>query len=104
MNGNKENASLRKRTGRQERTILILDYDGTLHDSMGIYEPAFRTAVSELEERGWLEHREYSADDNSDPAGGDHRDNGSILSDHQSQGGLSDGGRRTCGPRGRPVG
>ena len=61
MNGNKENASLRKRTGRQERTILILDYDGTLHDSMGIYEPAFRTAVSELEEKGWLEHRDYSA-------------------------------------------
>ncbi len=23
-----------------EKTILILDYDGTLHDSMGIYEPA----------------------------------------------------------------
>ncbi len=61
MNGNKENASLRKRTGRQERAILILDYDGTLHDSMGIYEPAFRTAVSELEEKGWLEHRDYSA-------------------------------------------
>ena len=63
MSGNKRDALLRERTGRQERTILILDYDGTLHDSMGIYEPAFRTAVSELEERGWLEHREYSADE-----------------------------------------
>lgn len=44
-----------------EKTILILDYDGTLHDSMGIYEPAFRTAISELEDKGWLEHRDYSA-------------------------------------------
>ena len=44
-----------------EKTILILDYDGTLHDSMSIYEPAFRTAISELEDKGWLEHRDYSA-------------------------------------------
>lgn len=61
MNGNTKDAFPRDRTENPDRTVLILDYDGTLHDSMGIYEPAFRTAVSELEEKGWLEHRDYSA-------------------------------------------
>jgi aspartate aminotransferase len=61
MNGNTKDAFPGDRIEKPDRTVLILDYDGTLHDSMGIYEPAFRTAVSELEEKGWLEHRDYSA-------------------------------------------
>lgn len=32
--------------------LLIFDYDGTIHNTMGIYEPAFRKAHSFLIERG----------------------------------------------------
>jgi phosphoglycolate phosphatase len=48
---------------RPEKSILILDYDGTIHDSMAIYEPAFRKAMRELEELGWMEPREYSREE-----------------------------------------
>ena len=44
MNGNTKDAFPGDRIEKPDRTVLILDYDGTLHDSMGIYEPAFRTA------------------------------------------------------------
>lgn len=46
-----------------EKTILILDYDGTVHDSMAVYEPAFRRAMSEMEDLGWMKHREYTSDE-----------------------------------------
>ena len=39
---------------------LIFDYDGTLHDAIRIYAPAFRKACAWLEERGLLEPREWS--------------------------------------------
>lgn len=38
---------------------IFFDYDGTLHDSMQVYGPAFRKAVAWLESEGYLEHREY---------------------------------------------
>lgn len=46
-----------------KKTILILDYDGTVHDSMAIYEPAFRQAMKELEELGWMAHKEYTPEE-----------------------------------------
>lgn len=46
-----------------EKTILILDYDGTVHDTMAVYEPAFRRAMSELEALGWMEHKDYTYDE-----------------------------------------
>lgn len=45
------------------KTILILDYDGTVHDTMAVYEPAFRHAMNDLEEKGWLKHRDYSGEE-----------------------------------------
>lgn len=43
-----------------EKTILILDYDGTVHDTTFVYEPAFRRAMSELEDLGWMDYRDYT--------------------------------------------
>lgn len=47
----------------EKRYTLVMDYDGTIHDSLKIYEPAFRRAMFELEEKGWIEHKEYSAEE-----------------------------------------
>jgi phosphoglycolate phosphatase len=45
------------------KTILILDFDGTVHDSMAVYEPSFRRAMKELEQAGWMEQRDYSTEE-----------------------------------------
>lgn len=42
------------------RGTVFFDYDGTLHDTMRIYGPAFRSAAQWLEDNGYLEHRDYS--------------------------------------------
>lgn len=39
---------------------IFFDYDGTLHDTMRIYGPAFRRAIAWLETQGHLEHSEYT--------------------------------------------
>lgn len=39
---------------------LIFDYDGTIHNSMKTYAPAFRNAVKWLADSGYAEEREYS--------------------------------------------
>jgi len=41
-------------------THLLFDYDGTLHNSIKIYSPAFRTAYNYLEEKGLAPHKEYT--------------------------------------------
>lgn len=40
-------------------TNLIFDYDGTIHNSMKTYAPAFRTTMKWLEHEGYAEHKEY---------------------------------------------
>ena len=40
---------------------LLLDYDGTLHDCLNIYAPAFRLAYRSLVERGYRREREWEA-------------------------------------------
>jgi len=44
------------------RTIF-LDYDGTLHNSMTIYAPAFRKAYENLVDKGHAEPRSWSEED-----------------------------------------
>ncbi|NLB22336.1 MAG: hypothetical protein GX833_03605 [Clostridium sp.] len=39
---------------------LILDYDGTLHESIHIYAPAFRKAQDYLVANGLAQPRQYS--------------------------------------------
>jgi phosphoglycolate phosphatase len=39
---------------------VFLDYDGTLHDTMNLYGPAFRTAYASLVEQGVVEPKEFS--------------------------------------------
>lgn len=39
---------------------LLFDYDGTLHNSIKIYAPAFRTAYAYLVENGFAEVREFT--------------------------------------------
>ena len=39
---------------------IFFDFDGTLHDSMAIYGPAFRAAYAWLVEQGYKEPREFS--------------------------------------------
>ena len=39
---------------------LIFDYDGTIHNSMKTYGPAFRSTVEWLSENGFAEPREYT--------------------------------------------
>ena len=38
---------------------VFLDYDGTLHDCMRLYGPAFRAAYASLVEQGYCEPREF---------------------------------------------
>ncbi len=45
-----------------DRPVIILDYDGTLHDSVRIYEPAFRTVMQEITDRGWIEQETYTSE------------------------------------------
>ncbi len=42
---------------------LIFDYDGTLHQSMLTYAPAFRSTMDWLADEGHLPRREYSDED-----------------------------------------
>ena len=39
---------------------LFFDYDGTLHDSLKLYGPAFRIAYQKLVDGGWAAPREFS--------------------------------------------
>lgn len=39
---------------------LIFDYDGTIHNSMKTYAPAFRKTVKWLSDNGYAEEKEYS--------------------------------------------
>jgi phosphoglycolate phosphatase len=41
-------------------TNLIFDYDGTLHNSIKIYAPAFRTAYSYLVDNGFANPKEFT--------------------------------------------
>lgn len=47
----------------QPKTILVLDYDGTLHDSSAVYEPAFRKVMEEISALDWIERREYTSEE-----------------------------------------
>lgn len=42
------------------RGTVFFDYDGTLHDTMALYGPAFRAACAWLSKEGWLERRTYA--------------------------------------------
>lgn len=42
---------------------IVFDYDGTLHDSLKIYAPAFRKCCELLEIEGLKEHSEYTDDE-----------------------------------------
>ena len=37
---------------------IIFDYDGTIHNTLGIYEPAFREAYQWLSEQNVVEDRD----------------------------------------------
>mgnify|MGYP001489483243 CR=1 FL=1 len=39
---------------------IIFDYDGTLHNSIKIYKPAFMTAYDYLVDNGYAKKREFS--------------------------------------------
>ena len=39
---------------------VFFDYDGTLHDSMRLYGPAFRHVYAALVAEGWAEPRAFS--------------------------------------------
>ena len=41
-------------------TNLLFDYDGTLHNSIKIYAPAFRTAYTYLVENGFADSKEFT--------------------------------------------
>ena len=41
-------------------TNLIFDYDGTIHNSMKTYKPAFLNTCKWLYENGYIENREYT--------------------------------------------
>ncbi|KMT20999.1 HAD family hydrolase [Clostridium cylindrosporum] len=42
---------------------IIFDYDGTLHNSIKIYSPAFREAYKYLVKKGYAKHREWKDDE-----------------------------------------
>ncbi len=48
-----------QQTSESHGTIFF-DYDGTLHDSMAVYGPAFRSAYAWLVEQGYMPAREFS--------------------------------------------
>lgn len=41
-------------------TNLIFDYDGTIHNSILTYAPAFRSTMKWLSDNGYIAHREYT--------------------------------------------
>lgn len=41
-------------------TNLIFDYDGTIHDSMKTYAPAFRNTCKWLSDNGYIKQKEYT--------------------------------------------
>lgn len=45
------------------RTVLILDYDGTLHQSSIVYESAFRKAMDDIAGRGWIPRENYTSEE-----------------------------------------
>ena len=47
----------------ENKPILILDYDGTLHNTAYIYEPSFRSVMEELQKEGIIPHEEYSSEE-----------------------------------------
>ena len=49
-----------KERGFMARGTIFFDYDGTLNETMRIYGPALRSAISWLEEEGYLEPASYS--------------------------------------------
>lgn len=50
-------------TESSDRTILVLDYDGTLHNSSIVYEAAFRAVMSEIADKGWIPHESYTSEE-----------------------------------------
>lgn len=42
---------------------LVFDYDGTIHDSIAVYEPAFRHAMAELESLSLIEPTSFSQEE-----------------------------------------
>lgn len=45
---------------KTEAPLLIFDYDGTLHDSIQIYAPAFRRSYEALERRGCVPEKQFT--------------------------------------------
>ena len=41
----------------ENKPILILDYDGTLHNTAYIYEPSFRSVMEELQKEGIIQRK-----------------------------------------------
>lgn len=66
------------------RTIFF-DYDGTLHNSMAIYAPAFRKAYDNLVEMGLAEGKEWSEDEISKWIGYNPREMWKSFMPHLSQ-------------------
>lgn len=44
------------------KPTLIFDYDGTIHNTIGIYEPAFRSCYAWLEAEGYVPAQEISTE------------------------------------------
>ena len=42
---------------------IIFDFDGTLHESISIYAPAFRKAYKFLTDRGYVKDRQWDDDE-----------------------------------------
>ena len=42
---------------------IVFDYDGTLHDSLKIYAPAFRKCIKMISDDGFIEKKDYSDDE-----------------------------------------
>ncbi len=53
-------AAIERFGGAPVRGTVFFDYDGTLHDSMAIYGPAFRAAYAWLVEEGHMPPREFT--------------------------------------------
>lgn len=44
------------------KPTLVFDYDGTIHETLRIYEPAFRRCLQYLQEAGFVDEKEVSTD------------------------------------------
>ncbi len=49
--------------GKKAIKTVLFDWDGTLHDTIHIYEPAFRKAIDFLVHDGYLPKREWNVED-----------------------------------------